>query len=62
MLSHGLHLAYAENSFLPLSLYICLLNSIFHKKKTPWAVHIIALEPIAFKCKKEVQGMKLSKS
>lgn len=60
-LSHGPHLTYAENSFLSLYSYICLLNSIFPKKKT-WAVHITLQEPAAFNCKRRAQGMKLSRS
>lgn len=63
-LSHSLHLTYAENSFLSQSTYIQLSNSIFLKEKTPKPrdVHIMALEPIAFKCKREAQGIQLSRS
>lgn len=60
-LGQSLHLTYAENSFLSQSTFIHFPNSIPLRKKT-CDVHIMAQEPIAFKCKGEAQGIQLSRS
>lgn len=45
-------------------MYVYLPNTIFHKEKNKQTcdIHFMALEPIAFKCKEEAQGIQLSRS